>query len=243
MLKEAIKYLTDLARPAIVQDGNGREYGTVDMQLLKENRNVAHLTVNTLSGLADYVNSNVDAIDGVMVVHVQSPTVVNVYDTLDMDNDRRQYVKAEALLPNITFERFMSREQFQIMMQANFVGSMFEEFNDKELVLDIVSKIVEQQGAEIEDNGMTQTVTMKTGVATVGRETLPQTVKLKPFRTFAEIVQPESEFILRLKEGAQVALFEADGGAWELNAIHRIKMHLESELADRLAAHQVIIIA
>jgi len=57
-----------------------------------------------------------------------------------------------------------------------------------------------------------------TGVAAVENINLPNTVTLKPFRTFAEVSQPESEFVLRLKEGNRVGLFEADGGARELNS-------------------------
>lgn len=48
--------------------------------------------------------------------------------------------------------------------------------------------------------------------------------------------QPESQFVFRMKEykneGIQCALFEADGGAWRLNAMANIKEYLEHELSD-----------
>lgn len=241
MIKEAIEYLLEMARPTVV-DVNGRSFSTVQLRAISENSNVETIQINTLSGLVEYVLSNVDALNGKVMIHVESPTEVHVYDTLDYTNDRREYLKAKALLPEITFERFMPRENFQIMMQANFVDSTLEQTNDKEMVLDIISKIVEQQGAEIEDNGMAQSATIKTGIATVGRTELPRRITLKPFRTFAEISQPPSEFILRLREGAQVALFEADGGAWELNAIHSIKEHLRTALQSKIEDGEVVII-
>lgn len=60
--------------------------------------------------------------------------------------------------------------------------------------------------------------------------------------TFAEVAQPESEFVLRLKEGNRVGLFEADGGAWELNAMANIANYLEHELEEEILARKVYII-
>lgn len=235
MLKAAIEYLLDLKRPEVVEV-EGQNFATIDLQRIKEQANVATLSVNTLTGLVDYIKSKFDRNSDLMI-QVKSPTEVLLFDSLDSTNDRRTFIKAEALLPQITFERFMDREKFQIMMQANFVNNI-----DKETVLQIVSNIVEDSGAEIKDNGLAQQVTVKKGVASIGYETIPGRVTLKPFRTFAEVPQPESEFILRLKEGAQVALFEADGGAWELNAIHNIKDYLSTELAEQIAKNELFII-
>jgi hypothetical protein len=67
----------------------------------------------------------------------------------------------------------------------------------------------------------------KLGVATVSNTQVPNPIKLKPFRTFAEIEQPESEFILRLQDGPRIALFAADGGKWKLEAINSIKKYFQ----------------
>lgn len=65
---------------------------------------------------------------------------------------------------------------------------------------------------------------------------IPSPVTLKPYRTFTEVEQPESQFVFRMKEdkydGVQCALFEADGGAWKLGAMEYIKEYLERELED-----------
>jgi hypothetical protein len=61
-----------------------------------------------------------------------------------------------------------------------------------------------------------------------------------PFRTFRELDQPEGEFLLRLRSGAgdlpMVALYQAEGIAWELTAIESI----HSWLADRLPDHTIV---
>lgn len=237
MLKEAIQFILDLKRPEVVEV-DGQNFSTVPLNRIKAQSDVDAISVNTLTGLIDYIKSNFDFVTKTnLLIHVKSPTEVLLYDALDSTNDRRTYIKANALLPDITLDRFMEREKFQIQLQANFVDN-----EDKEKVLQIVSNIVEENGAEIKDNGLSQQVTVKTGVATVGLETIPNRVTLKPFRTFVEISQPESGFILRLREGAQVGLFEADGGAWELNAIYNIKAYLNEQLEDEVNAGQVFII-
>lgn len=240
MLKEALEFLFNQARPVIVQDVFGNEHSTVPLYPIKAQADVIELEVNTLTGLIDYIKSKFDFNfdeEIKLLIHVKSPTEVLLYDALDSTNNRRCYVKAKALLPNITFGRFMDREAFQIMLQANFVDN-----DDKQTVLNIISNIVEENGVEIRDNGLAQQVKVKQGVATVGLREVPGRVTLKPFRTFIEVAQPESEFILRLREGAQVGLFEADGGAWELNAIYAIKAYLDEHLEDEVDAGQVFII-
>lgn len=56
-------------------------------------------------------------------------------------------------------------------------------------------------------------------------------IKLSPYRTFREIEQPESLFLLRMKRERggvpYVALFEADGGQWKHDAITKIKMYFK----------------
>lgn len=235
MLKEALQYIHSLARPAVVEV-SGKNFSTVNLTRISEQSSVTELKVNTLTGLVDYIKSQFDGVAKFMI-QVKSPTEVLLFDALDSTNERRTYIQAKALLPQITFERFMERENFQIMMQANFV-----ENTHKNVVLDIISNIVEDGKAEVKDNGLSQQVTVKKGVASLGYETIPGRVSLKPFRTFAEVSQPESEFILRLREGAQVGLFEADGGAWELNAIHAIKEHLSAELHEQVEQGNLFII-
>ena len=44
--------------------------------------------------------------------------------------------------------------------------------------------------------------------------------------------QPESEFLVRLQEGGKIALFEADGGMWKLEAKRNIASFLAEELAE-----------
>jgi len=235
MLKEFVSYLLELKRPETIEAA-GKIYSTNQLHRLDKEQEVSAINVRSLSGLVDYVKSNFDH-ERSLMIHVKSPTEVNIFDALNDINDRRTYIKAGALLPSITFERFIDREEFQIMLQACFVQN-----EHKSTVLKVISSIVEDSGVTTVDDGISQRVTAKTGVATVENINIPNPVTLKPFRTFAEVAQPESEFVLRLKEGGRVGLFEADGGAWELNAMANIAEYLEEALSDEITAKKVYII-
>ena len=63
---------------------------------------------------------------------------------------------------------------------------------------------------------------------------VPNPVLLKPYRTFIEVQQPESAFIFRMQDGPRAALFEADGGAWRIEAMENIRAYLAKELKEEL---------
>lgn len=71
---------------------------------------------------------------------------------------------------------------------------------------------------------------------------IPNPVHLKPYRTFLEVDQPASDFIFRMRDnhGVDCAIFEADGGAWEMEAMQNIKSYLQKEL---LGLEQFTVIA
>ena len=237
MLKEALQYLIGLSKDPIVENG-GKTYSTCDIRLLNVEEPVESIKVRNLSGIVDYVKSKFDLSEQTeLMVHVASPTEVFLYDSLDFINNRRTYIKAIAMLPNITLDRFMSREAFNIQLQACFVQN-----DDKDEVLNLISMIQEDQAVTQMDNGISQKVVVKQG-AELSCETTKSTYGLKPFRTFIEVSQPVSSFILRVKEGAQVALYEADGGAWELNAIHNIRDYFQEKLAEEIEAGRIQVIA
>lgn len=230
-----MQYLTGLARPAIVES-QGKVYTPLNLTRLDEEKEVDPIQVRSLSGLVDYVKSTFDH-DRTLMIHVVSPTKVEVFDSLNDSNRRRVYIEAKAMLPSITFERFLDRERFNIQLQSCFVQTP-----QRDQVIKMISNIIEDESTNTVDNGLTQQVTMKKGVASVGIENIPNPVKLKPFRTFVEVSQPESDFILRLQKGPSAALYEADGSAWELNAMYAISTFLKEHLQEEIDQKTVYII-
>ena len=65
-------------------------------------------------------------------------------------------------------------------------------------------------------------------------------ITLKPYRTFAEVDQPESLFLIRISERG-ISFIEADGGMWRLTARKTIKEYLEQQLKDQVAGGEVVV--
>lgn len=230
MIKEALQYLVGL-KDVNIFEVNGEQYSTEQLvripKVLDPTPTADAVNISTLTGLIDYIRNGVDNLENTLVVHIKSHTEVQVYSELRKDMKRSYFIKCNAMIPTITFERFLDLEQFNIMLQACFL-----ENPDRAAVLKVVGNVKEDNVRTIGDNGMTQAVTAKSGVATVGDVVVPNPVTLCPFRTFPEVDQPESKFIFRMQEGPKAALFEADGGKWKIFAMQNVKDYLAEELKD-----------
>jgi hypothetical protein len=196
------------------------------------------LKLNTLTGLIDYVNRGADAVtadDNGLMIHVVNERQVDVVSGIfGRAEQRRSYASAtaDAVLSksDFRFGEFYDCESFVIKLL-----SLFEGFEGRAAVLKIVGNIKEENVRQTGDDGITQTVTAKSGIARVEEVAVPNPVFLAPFRTFREVTQPLSPFVLRMKQGREnglptVALFEADGGKWKLDAIQFIREYLEEKV-------------
>ena len=214
-------------------DGDG------DVRLMKPS-NLADnkVEVTTLSGLADLVKSLDERDDEGLYVQVKSPTKVTVFGHLDEYGRREQLIQATAMIPEIRYSSFLDQEQMNISLQ-----SQFEETKDRNILLKVIGNLKEEAVRNASDDGVSQAVTIKTGVASVGDVKVPNPVGLAPYRTFNEVTQPTSSFVFRMREGMQSAIFEADGGAWELEAMNNIKNFLTKNLEEQINCGHVIVIA
>lgn len=237
MIKEAIQYIVNLGTPDI-HEVDGQSFSTQPMHLLREPTPDA-LKVKSLSGLIDYLKSDFDDnLRPSRMIHVVSPTLVVAFSSFNGNYNRNEYIIATAMLPEFSFDRWYNAEEFNIKLQSAFVKN-----EDRDIMLKVVGNIKEEAVSSVSDDGVSQAVVAKTGVATVGNVLVPNPVLLMPYRTFVEVEQPESDFIFRMKNGPSCALFEADGGAWKLQAMHNIKMHLETALAAEIESKKIFVIA
>lgn len=225
MIKEALEYINGLVAP-VMNEVDGIQYS--DKKLFKIDEMKADIiTVGTLSSIVDLIKSMDPRVDMHSVIHVESYKRVVVKSTLRKDLSRAVYFVCEPDLPQIAFNMFKPTEFFNIMLQSCFI-----ETEGRDAVLKVVGNIVENDIREYGDDGMTQEVTARVGIAKKAAIVVPNPVLLQPFRTFIEVDQPESAFVLRLQEGPQAALFEADGGQWKVEATQSIKEYLMEELKD-----------
>ncbi len=230
MIKKALEYLVELAKPNFETIG-GYVYSDKPLERIDYNPKAAKIEMNTLSSLIDYIKENVDEMSGKMIIHVQSPTLVQMYSELDYERKREYMVEVNASVPDFRFNQFSDHEPFCINLQSKFID---DPETDRALLLKFAGTVEAGTVAEYGDDGVTQKATVKTGIASKGEAIVPSPVTLKPFRTFVEVEQPLSNFVFRMKQdrydGIQCALFEADGGAWKIAAMKEIKTYLKEQL-------------
>lgn len=226
LTRSFVEKIEEMAKPNIVSL-NGYDYSDKELNI-PELPNAQLLTVNCLTGLIDYLESGIDGIySGSVLIHVLDFETVHIKSPLSNFRSREFYIESKAMLPKIDLNRFISRESFNIMLQ-----SCFKDQGDRAEVLSAISKISldKNSGVELGDDGISQSVEAVEGAVLKTKKTIPNPVKLSPFRTFHEIEQPESDFVLRVNENLQVGLFEADGGAWKQEAMIKIRTYLQEQL-------------
>jgi len=228
-----------LAVESLVQGGDGSLTRSYDLrpQPAKEIR-PEKLVIHTLTGLVDYLKANRDVLTlGDLMVHVvDHENVYLVSRTGGAFHQRTYHVQAafKQLIgtpaANFAFGHYYESETFNIALQA-----LFQLTPERKALLDIVGNAQTFTGATVVDDGSAQQVRAAAGAHFGENVKLPNPVILRPYRTFRDVAQPASPFVVRVQRGAQdmpmLALFEADGGAWKLEAIANIAAFLRRALA------------
>lgn len=230
MTRDALQYVVGL-KTAEVLDINGGKYVDKNVQRVDKEIRASAIQMNTLTSLVDYLKAGVDSMADKMLVQVVSPMKVRVLSMLDADRKREELVDVKAMIPDFEYGRYMGNERFIIALQSKFIAN-----DDRALLLQFAGTVKDESIAQYGDDGVTQKATIKTGITSVGDAVVPNPVKLRPFRTFIEVEQPESAFVFRMRQaeghGVECAIFEADGGAWKNAAMKSIKEYLQYELAE-----------
>lgn len=135
---------------------------------------------------------------------------------------------------------WMDHDEAIIKLRSIFIQD--GENSDLEYVMDLLSRISKESSVTSSDNGISQTVEARQGVALSQRVSVRPIVRLTPYRTFLEIEQPTSEFLLRLDEDGRVGLLEADGGRWKIDAKMAIAAFFDVTLKDLIESRKVVVL-
>lgn len=238
MIREAMQYLRDM-RDVEVLEIEGKKYTNKLVEPTLEPVR-KRLNISSLTGLVDYISQNIDGVDikGTMI-HVAGPTEVFVLGPIMGPFKQREeiiFVRRNTC-KDFSFGHYMDIESFKIGLLANF-----EQFGHRDEIMRYMSSLTQKSEVTTDDDGITQAVTAKMGVARMGEVKLPNPVNLRPHRTFPEVEQPASEFVFRLKTDEErhgnkeinAGLFEADNEAWKLQACVNIKEWLQERLPGAL---------
>lgn len=244
MLKEAIEKIVSLAAPTIREIEGNTFVITPDgatSELHPEAVFPGELSLSSLDALVKMIRSEAAAIHG-----SEAPFYITIPDHLTakcflhpLETKRCLrpvlYVAHATDVPGWDSKNEMGFEEAQIAMRTRF-----QETADTAYLQKLLSEITCGAKVTMNDNGIATSVVTQKGVALQSNEVIRPIVSLRPYRTFQEVEQPSSQFLIRINE-RRILFVEADGGMWKLKARETIKAHLEDKLSSEVEAGNVII--
>lgn len=242
MIKEALQYIVGLSGIHTIPHGE-EQYS--DRQLYRVPNEIdppEPLVVNTLSGFMDYVISRECDNGKKKYIQIISPEEVRYVSSLDSDNNRSNYIKAKAVLPKMCFGSALDQERFLIWLRTSFV-----ETDARDGLIQFCGCVTGNDTVNLNDDGVSQKVSVSTYIGTQDA-IAPTDPVLRPYRTFVDVEQPESPFVFRaerLDKSIGFVIYEADGGAWRLQAMDNIRKYILTymeEYKDVLAGTEIVVI-
>lgn len=235
MLKEALEYLVSLKENKTYSIGTGtysdKELHRIEPYIPRPKT----VEVSGLDSIVKMIQAEADKLVAPLYILVESPMEVRAFSALDGDMKRDGLIRATADVPGFK-NGFMDYQDAIIQLRSKFIQN-----EDVSYLLDLLSRVNVDNGVTTSDNGVTQTVEARTGVSLRTLLNIRPRVTLAPYRTFLEVEQPESEFILRLDDNARVGLFEADGGMWKLAAKQSICSYFESQFDKEIGDGKIVV--
>ena len=144
------------------------------------------------------------------------------------------YVALATDLPKWSADEKLPFEEAAIALMTRY-----QESNDQQYLIRLLSNITSGGKITYNDNGIATTIVTQKGIALQGNEAIKPLVKLRPYRTFQELEQPESLMLVRLDERG-IRFIEADGGMWKLDARKKALAYIEEHLASEIEAGSVV---
>ena len=235
--RDTIEKLIELATPLTVEV-DGKTYATQSLRLVEEKEKLRNIpkckTVTSLDALAALISREAVNLypDSNLFISCSGYDRVTVYTDVFTDSlerwERQELYVCELKDAPGWHDDWYDYERAVIALRSRFVPN-----DGTEYLLDLLSRMSNKAEVNTTDNGMTQSTTVHQGIALVGKETVKPIVPLRPYRTFQEVEQPESQFLVRIREGRQgneIGILEADGGMWKLTARKTVHAYLEEQL-------------
>ncbi len=246
MLKSFIKHIQDTTQPLIhtidpdidsgstfVVASNGE---TVELRPVIDHPDT--LPLHSLDALVKLVRTEASKAETPLYITIPDHLTVRCFGQPNEEARffRQFYYEAHATdVPGWDEKVQMGFEEAQIAMRTRF-----QETADTIYALKLLSDICCGAKVVYNDNGIATTITTQKGVALQSNEQIRPIITLKPYRTFQEVEQPESIFLIRVNERG-ITFTEADGGMWKLKARQTVKAFLEAELESLVSSEAVYV--
>ena len=241
MLQKFIEHIQKTTQPLITEVDGSTFRITSDGDVKEVLPTIFHpdtLPLNSLDALIKMVKTEASEQDAPLYITIPDHMTVRCFGQPDASEryHRQVYYEANATdVPGWAEKNTLGFEEAQIALRTRF-----QETPDTLYAMKLVSDI--SLGAKViyNDNGIATTITTQKGVALQTNEQIRPLVKLRPYRTFQEVEQPESIFLIRVSDRG-ISFIEADGGMWKLAARETIKTFFEERLSQEVTEGSVII--
>lgn len=241
MLKEFIQHIQQTTQPQITTIGNSTFTVNSDGSVGEIRPIIDHpdtLNLHSLDALVKMVRTEATDTAAALYITIPNHLTVRCFGQPQPDARffRQVYYEAEATdVPGWGEKVQLGFEEAQIALRTRF-----QETQDTIYAMKLLSDICCGAKVVYNDNGIATTVTTQKGVALQSNEQVRPIITLKPYRTFQEVEQPESIFLIRVNERG-ISFTEADGGMWKLQARETVKAFLENALEAEIMAGAVYI--
>lgn len=224
----------------------GRELGDVVRPF-----HPAELKVTTLTGFLDAIAAGIGCVSAAVAGltaegHAPGPPmpIVHVEDYLtvtlkaaesDRWGTRDLFLTAKHPEHNaFAFDEYYTDpSKFIIGLQTSFLAT-----EELLYLIRLASNLKAGNSVQTEDDGFSQTITLKAGEVQTAEVKVKPKVRLIPIRTFPEVNPVESEFLIRFKQTPQqtpaIALFNTEGEKWKGDTMRSIKKYLAENLPSAL---------
>lgn len=238
MLKAAIEKIEAMARPEI-KEIEGRTFAIKPdgAEEIRPTLDIAKtLELHSLDALVKMIRSEVAD----KPIYITIPTHLSVRTFFQpgeqIRNMRFHPYEVEATdVPGWEDRTQLSFEEAMISLRTRF-----EATPDTEYALKLLSEITTGAKITFNDNGVATTVVTKKGIDLQSNQTIRPIVVLRPYRTFQEVEQPASEFLIRINDRG-ISFIAADGGMWKLKARETVKKYFEEALESEIRDGKVVV--
>lgn len=241
MLKEFIAHIQETTRPQVIKVGDttfavNSDGKANELRPMIDRPDALPLT--SLDALVKLVRSEATGVETPLYITIPDHLTVHCFGRPAAKERfyRQVYYVANATdVPGWDAKVTLPFEEMQIALRTRF-----QETKDTPYVQKLLSEISTGAKITFNDNGVATTIVTKKGIDLQANETIRPIVSLRPYRTFQEVDQPESVFLIRINERG-ISFIEADGGMWKLKARETVKTFLEDKLQKEIQDGAVIV--
>lgn len=244
MLKEAIEKIATMAQPQRWEvEGRTFMVGQEGAEELRpETDGPVTLELHSLDALVKLIKeeySDYDEIPGLpLYVTIPSPTSVRAFTKVEWTHRCVRTYPFQAVATDVPGWNESVQMGFEEAMIA--LRTRFQPSSDSEYALKLLSDITTGSKVTFNDNGIATSIVTQSGIALQQNTNIRPIICLRPYRTFQEVEQPESQFLIRVSERG-IKFVEADGGMWKLTARQTVKAYLEEKLSQEILAGTIVV--